>query len=54
MSVPLWITLAVCCVSPVNGLVRYALPLMAATPLLMAFAWRVQGEKESGEEGSHG
>ena len=53
-AVPLWITLAVCCVSPVNGLVRYALPLMAATPLLLAFVWREQGQREDGEEDSHG
>lgn len=53
-SVPLWITLAVCCVSPVNGLVRYALPLMAVTPLLLAFTWWALRERQTGEEESHG
>lgn len=33
----LWITLAINCVSPVNGLLRYTLPLMAAAPLLCAY-----------------
>ena len=36
LTLPLWITLAVNCVSPVNALVRYALPLMACAPLLCA------------------
>ena len=54
LTVPLWITLAVCCVSPVNGLVRYALPLMATTPLLLALTWRVLAEQKKGEEDSHG
>ena len=53
-SVPMWITLAVCCVSPVNGLVRYALPLMAVTPLLLAFTWWALRERQTGEEESHG
>ena len=53
-SVPLWITLAICCVSPVNGLVRYALPLMAVTPLLLAFTWWALRERQTGEEESHG
>ena len=52
--VPLWITLAICCVSPVNGLVRYALPLMAVTPLLLAFTWWALRERQTGEEESHG
>ena len=50
---PLWLALAVCCVSPVNGLVRYALPIMAAMPSLLAFTgWVLQ--KQGGEEVSHG
>lgn len=50
---PLWLALAICCVSPVNGLVRYVLPIMAAMPTLLSFAWWALGGSES-EEGSHG
>lgn len=35
LTVPLWLTLAINCVSPVNGLLRYALPMMAVMPLLV-------------------
>jgi predicted permease len=35
LTVPLWLTLAINCVSPVNGLLRYALPMMAVMPLLI-------------------
>lgn len=42
--VPLWITLAINCVSPVNGLLRYTLPLMAAAPLLCAYTFSVLRE----------
>lgn len=37
VALPLWITLGICCISPVNGLVRYMLPIMAAMPLFLAF-----------------
>lgn len=37
LLIPLWLTLGINCVSPVNGLVRYTLPLMAASPLLIAY-----------------
>lgn len=36
-ALPLWLALAACCLSPVNGLVRYALPLMAAVPVLCGY-----------------
>lgn len=36
---PLWLALGICCVSPVNALVRYMLPIMAATPLLLAYTY---------------
>ena len=36
---PLWLALGICCVSPVNGLVRYMLPIMAAMPLLLAYSY---------------
>ena len=36
-QLPLWLALATCCLSPVNGLVRYALPLMAAAPVLCGY-----------------
>ena len=52
-AVPLWLTLAVCCVSPVNGLVRYALPIMAAAPSLLAFTGWALRDKER-EETAHG
>lgn len=36
---PAVLTLAICVASPVNGLVRYALPLMATLPLLLAWTF---------------
>ena len=39
ITLPLWFALGVCCLSPVNGLVRYALPVMACAPLLMLSTW---------------
>ena len=38
---PLWLALGICCVSPVNALVRYMLPIMAAMPLLLAYTYSV-------------
>ena len=51
---PLWLALAICCVSPVNGLVRYALPIMAAMPTMLAYTWHALGGAERGEEDDHG
>ncbi len=51
-ALPLWLALAICCVSPVNGLVRYMLPSMAATPLLMAYTLYVLTPNSQG--GFHG
>ena len=39
------VNILICIASPVNGLLRYALPLMACTPLLIY--WTVREEKES-------
>lgn len=51
---PLWLALGICCVSPVNGLVRYMLPIMAATPLLLAYTLHALGPGEKGGSRSHG
>lgn len=36
ITVPFIVQLMVCCASPVNGYLRYMLPLMASTPWLIA------------------
>ena len=52
LTLPLWLTLAVNCVSPVCGLVRYVLPMMACTPLLVAVTLRaLRPGDEPGEPG---
>ena len=51
---PLWLALGICCVSPVNGLVRYMLPIMAATPLLLAYTYSVLNLSDKGGILSHG
>ena len=45
------INILICIASPVNGLLRYALPLMACTPLLIYLT--VREEKESETEGEN-
>lgn len=49
---PLWLALGICCVSPVNALVRYMLPIMAAAPLLLAYAYSALNHK--GGTSAHG
>ena len=49
---PLWLALGSCCVSPVNALVRYMLPIMAAAPLLLAYAYSALNHK--GGTSAHG
>lgn len=51
-TLPVWITLGICCVSPVNGLVRYALPIMAVMPLLLLFTYTALLDKRNEEAGS--
>ena len=51
---PLWLALGICCVSPVNALVRYMLPIMAATPLLLAYTFSALGNHDKGGTLSHG
>ena len=51
---PLWLALGICCVSPVNALVRYMLPIMAATPLLLAYACSALNLSAKGGTLSHG
>ena len=53
-SLPLWLALGICCVSPVNGLVRYMLPIMAATPLFLAYTFSILRHSEQGGALSHG
>ncbi len=38
--VPALLIVAICLISPVNGNLRYAMPLIAALPLLTAFTWQ--------------
>lgn len=49
-TLPIWLTLGICCVSPVNGLVRYMLPIMACMPLLLGFVWTALREKKTEKE----
>lgn len=51
---PLWLSLGICCVSPVNALVRYMLPIMAATPLLLACTFSALRAHDKGGMLSHG
>lgn len=51
---PLWLALGICCVSPVNALVRYMLPIMAAMPLLLAYTFSALGNHDKGGTLSHG
>lgn len=44
MSVPL-LHLAICVASPVNGLLRYAMPLMAIMPLLLVWVRKIANEE---------
>lgn len=53
-TLPLWLSLAINCVSPVNGLLRYALPMMASTPLLIVFTIAHVTEREKGETSEYG
>lgn len=48
-QLPLWLALAACCLSPVNGLVRYALPLMAAAPALCGYTVHALTAKEDAD-----
>lgn len=38
LIVPVLLITAICCISPLNGSIRYALPLVCLTPLLLGFA----------------
>ena len=44
--VPVVLTLAVCCISPVNGCLRYMLPIMAVFPLLIGLSFTENRAKE--------
>lgn len=50
MIIPL-LHIAICLVSPVNGLLRYAMPLMAAMPLLFCWTMRLIHLKRVNENG---
>ena len=41
MFLPFLLYFAICIASPVSGLSRYALPVMASIPMLMAWALRI-------------
>ena len=49
-TLPIWLTLGICCVSPVNGLVRYMLPVMACMPLLLGYTWSLMTGSDEKEE----
>ena len=53
-ALPLWLALGICCVSPVNGLVRYMLPIMAAAPLLLAYTFSLLCPSPQGGASPHG
>lgn len=50
VTLPVWLTLGICCISPVNGLVRYMLPIMAVMPLLLFFTWDVLKKRNQKED----
>lgn len=50
ITLPVWLTLGICCISPVNGLVRYMLPVMAVTPLLLFSAWDLLSQRNKKED----
>lgn len=54
ITFPLWFALGTCCFSPVNGLVRYALPIMASAPLLMLGTWAALSKSSAKGNTSHG
>ena len=54
ITLPLWFAFGVCCLSPVNGLVRYALPIMASAPLLMLGTWAVLSRSSAEDTVSQG
>lgn len=45
--VPYILIVCVCCVSPVTGLLRYAIPYIAGTPLMIAYTMGCLKKKES-------
>ena len=50
VTLPVWLTLGICCISPVNGLVRYMLPIMAVMPLLLFYTWDVLKKRKMKED----
>lgn len=50
ITLPVWLTLGICCISPVNGLVRYMLPVMAVTPLLLFSVWDLLKQRNKKED----
>ncbi len=47
---PLLLTIGICIISPVNGYVRYMLPVMAATPLLVGYSLNIANQGNDSEE----
>lgn len=45
-GIPLLLTVAICLISPVNGYVRYALPIMAVMPLMISFTLSQYRQRE--------
>ena len=50
-ATPLILTIGICMISPVNGYLRYMLPVMATTPLFLAFIFAKLYSKENCTEG---
>lgn len=50
VTLSVWLTLGICCISPVNGLVRYMLPIMAVMPLLLFYTWDVLKKRKMKED----
>ena len=44
---PAILVLGICCISPVTGLLRYALPYIAVTPLMLAYSIKATCKSES-------
>ncbi len=47
--IPILISVLICIASPVNGLLRYAMPMVAAAPLMIAYAVSDQNRKTDNE-----
>lgn len=53
LIVPILLMIVICCISPLNGSIRYALPLVCLAPLLLGFAASPSGTSLSEDVGAN-